>query len=417
MDKFVNRARYRRQEKLNRKRKLFIKKLSFFVLFILILSLTFYLGNTFINKKDTNNIPIETAKTDEGSTASPKTVTLTVVGDIMCHSTQFKVAYDSTSKSYDFSYVFDDVKDYLNKADLTIGNLETTFAGEKVGFSGYPTFNTPKELATALKDVGFDVITTANNHSLDKGFKGLSSTIDELDNVGLSHTGTAKTKEEQDAILIKEVNGLKIGFISYTYGTNGIPVPSGKEFCVNLIDKENIKKEIQKLKLKGADVICASMHWGNEYKLAQNSTQEDLADFLFENGVDIIFGSHPHVLEPMEKKIYKMPDGTEKEVFVIYSLGNFISGQTYANTDTSIMLNLTITKNPDGKLSIDNINYIPLYMLSKPADNSKRYRILATEDAINDYKQNNTTAINSAIYAKLEKSLGTVNKILGKNNI
>ena len=149
--------------------------------------------------------------------------------------------------------------------------------------------------------------------------------------------GTYQSAEEQEQILIKDVNGIKIAFLSYTYGTNGIPVPKGKEYCVNLIDKTLISKQIKQAKEQEVDLICVSMHWGDEYKLKQNSTQEQLADFLFKEGADIILGSHPHVLEPMEKRTITLEDGTTKDGFVIYSLGNFISGQVIANTKNTII--------------------------------------------------------------------------------
>lgn len=145
-------------------------------------------------------------------------------------------------------------------------------------------------------------------------------------------------KEERDTILFKYVNGIKVAFISYTYGTNGIPIPVDKDFCVNLINRDLIKKDIENAKLQNADVIIACMHWGIEYQTKQNTEQEDLANFLFENGVDIILGNHPHVLQPMEKKTVILQDGSVKDCFVIYALGNFICDQNAENTRNSIIL-------------------------------------------------------------------------------
>ena len=206
---------------------------------------------------------------------------------------------------------------------MQYGNLETTFAGEDRGYSGYPTFNSPSSLGEALKNIGIDVLSTANNHSMDKRESGLISTLDALDEIGIAHTGTYRSKEEQDTILVKDVNGIKIAFLAFTYGTNGIPVPEGKEYLVNLIDEELILKQIELAKAENVDVICASMHWGVEYVQKQNSEQESLANLLFENGVDIIIGNHPHVVEPMEKRTITLEDGTEKDVFVVYALRKF----------------------------------------------------------------------------------------------
>ena len=268
--------------------------------------------------------------------------TLSAIGDIMCHNTQYLDAYDKTTDTYDFSYVFDDISLYTKTADICVGNLGTAFAGEEVGYSSYPTFNPPDSLAYELKDIGLDVLSTAGNHALDKGFDGLSRTIDVLNDADISHLGTYKTEEDQNKTLIKYVKGIKIAFVNYAYGTNGIQIPSDKSFCVNLIDENLMKTQLDNAKKENPDIIIACMHWGNEYKTTQNSTQEDLANFLFQNGVDIILGTHPHVLEPMEKRTITLEDGTTKDGFVIYSLGNFISDQNAENTRNSIILNLDI---------------------------------------------------------------------------
>ena len=206
------------------------------------------------------------------------------------------------------------------------------------------------------------------------GFSGLSRTIDVLNDADIAHLGTYKTQEEQDQILFKYVKGVKIAFINYTYGTNGIPVPKDKNFCVNLIDKDLIKKHIETAKSQNADMIVACMHWGTEYRTTANKEQEDLADFLFQNGVDIILGNHPHTLEPMEKRIVTLEDGTTKDCFVIYALGNFICDQRLENTRNSIILNLTITKHLDGKISIDKADYVPIYMYKDTTKKIKRIR-------------------------------------------
>ena len=269
---------------------------------------------------------------------------MTAIGDVMCHNTQYWDAYIKETDTYDFSYVFDDINRYIKTADIAIGSLETSFAGKERGYSNYPTFNSPDALAYNLKKLGLDVLSTAGNHCLDMGFSGLSRTIDVLNDADISHLGTYQTPEDRDKILFKYVKGIKIAFVNYTYGTNGIPVPSGKEFCVNLIDKDLMKKDIESAKAQNADIIVACMHWGTEYRTIANSEQEELADFLFQNGVDIILGNHPHVLEQMEKRTITLEDGTTKDGFVIYALGNFICDQNAENTRNSIILNLKITK-------------------------------------------------------------------------
>jgi len=251
------------------------------------------------------------------------TINITATGDIMCHSPNYKDAYNSNTKTYDFSHMFINVAKYITKADIAIGNLETTFAGEARGYSGYPTFNSPSELGVAVKNIGIDIVSTANNHCMDKGASGVINTLDTLDEIGLDHIGTNRSIEEQNNILIKQVNGIKIAFLSFTYGTNGIPVPSGKEYLVNLIDKELMAKQIELAKEQNVDLICTSMHWGIEYAQKQNKEQEELADFLFKHGVDIIIGNHAHVIQPMEMRKVTLEDGTEKDCFVVYALRKF----------------------------------------------------------------------------------------------
>ena len=337
-------------------------------------------------------------------------VSMSVIGDIMCHNSQYNDAYKNGE--YDFSYVFDDIKEHIETADLAIGNLETTFAGKDRGYASYPTFNTPEILAQDLKELGIDVVSTANNHSLDTGYKGIESTIDYLDEAGILHTGTYKSVEDQENIVIKDVNGLKFAFLAYTYGTNGIPVPSGREYCINLIDKELIKRHLDLAKNLKPDVICVNMHWGIEYQNSPNAEQEELANFLFENGVDIILGSHPHVLQKMESKEILLSNGELKNGFVIYSLGNFMSGQTKANTRNSIILKLDIIKDGStGNLRFENIDYIPIYTYTYP--NFKNYKVLDIRKAIQNYEDGTNTLISRNTYDLLNKELEHVNYTVG----
>lgn len=338
-------------------------------------------------------------------------VTLAVIGDIMCHNTQYKDAYQANTGTYNFSYVFSELKDKLASTDLTIGNLETTFAGNGRAYSSYPTFNTPEALATSLKDIGIDILSTANNHSLDTGFNGLSNTLNVLDNLGIKHMGTYRTEEEQNSILVHEINGIKFAFLSYTYGTNGIPIPSGKDFCVNLISEDLILRQIEQAKSENVDVICVSMHWGTEYLDVPNKEQERLADFLFENGVDIILGSHPHVLEKMEKRTVTTKDGKTKDGFVIYSLGNFVSGQVKKNTRSSIILNMTVTKRADGNISIDSIDYTPIYCYT--ASKSKGYKLIDIAHELELYEAQSSNYINSSNATFYKNELERIHQVLG----
>ena len=424
----------RNKKRVNKKEQN-IKKILYFLIFTLLIisivcSIIIFnnLRPSKISKNFTNNYTISNDSSvdnnslsnvnteineDKNNEEQPVTFTLTALGDTLCHNTQYWDAYNSETKEYDFSYVYEDMKYYTKVADITVGSLETTFAGEDKGYSNYPTFNSPDSLATALKKIGVDVISLAGNHALDYGYSGICRTIDVLDNADISHLGTYKTAEDQEKLLIKNVKGVKIAFINYTYGTNGISVPSGKEFCVNLIDKNLIKKQIDQAKSEGADMIVACMHWGTEYKTSANSEQKELADYLFKYGVDIILGNHPHVLEPMEKKTITLDDGTTKDVFVVYALGNFTADQRDEITRDSAILNLNITKNVDGKISINKVDYVPIYMYKNSNAKSHKFKILDIEKSIAKYESGDTSSISPTVYTNLKTQLEKIKSILG----
>lgn len=424
----------RNKKRVNKKERN-IKKILYFLIFTLLIinivcSIIIFnnLRPSKISKNFTNNYTISNDSSadntsllnvnteigeDKNNEEQPVTFTLTALGDTLCHNTQYWDAYNSETKEYDFSYVYEDIKYYTKVADITVGSLETTFAGEDKGYSNYPTFNSPDSLATALKKIGVDVISLAGNHALDYGYSGICRTIDVLDHADISHLGTYKTAEDQKKLLIKNVKGVKIAFINYTYGTNGISVPSGKEFCVNLIDKNLIKKQIDQAKSEGADMIIACMHWGTEYKTSANSEQKELADYLFKNGVDIILGNHPHVLEPMEKKTITLDDGTTKDVFVVYALGNFTADQRDEITRDSAILNLNITKNVDGNISINKVDYVPIYMYKNSNAKSHKFKILDIEKSIAKYESGDTSSISPTVYTNLKTQLEKIKSILG----
>ena len=390
-----------------------LKKFLLFILLFLIfvLCLLVLIKSDFFNSTNVIQDSLVESETVEEK-IEPINFTMTAIGDTLCHNTQYWDAYNSSTKQYDFSYVYDDIKDYTSSADITIGSLETTFAGEDRGYSNYPVFNSPDSLATGLKDIGVDVISLAGNHALDYGYSGICRTIDVLDNVGISHLGTYKSAEDQDKILIKDVKGVKIAFINYTYGTNGIPVPSDKPYCLNLIDKDLISKQIKQAKEQNVDMIVACMHWGTEYKTSANDEQKELADFLFKSGVDIILGNHPHVLEPMEKKTITLDDGSTKDVFVVYALGNFTADQRAEITRDSAILNLDITKDSDGKILINKVSYVPIYMYKNSAAKVHKFKILDIEKSIANYDSGDTS-IGSSVYSNLKVQLQKIRDILG----
>lgn len=397
------------KHKITNYRKFFRSTFILIVLLSLLIFSIFKLTNKINHTEQTASSSVSNNNTIETNNSQDISIKMTVIGDIMCHNTQY-IDAQKDSNTYDFSYVFSEIKDKLTNNDICIGNLETTFAGSKVGYTSYPTFNTPEVLGQNLKDVGIDVLSTANNHCLDKGYKGIESTINFLDSFGLDHMGTYKSEEEQNKVLIKDVKGIKIAFLSYTYGTNGIHIPKDKPYSVNLIDKDLILKHINYAKEQGVDLICANMHWGIEYKLSPNNEQKDLSDYLFKNGIDIIFGSHPHVLEPMEIRNVTTNQGENKQCFVIYSLGNFISGQVKENTKNSIILDLSLTKHTEGYISIDKVEYTPIYCFSN-SSKPKNYKVLDIRKSISEYEAGNKNISNST-YNTLKKELIKIDNLM-----
>lgn len=390
---------------------------------ILILAFTFGIFIGYYKFNHTSNVVELVTVNDENQSGEiteeiiPEdiTINMTVAGDILCHNTNFWDAYVKEIDDYDFSYSFEDIKKYFETADIAIGVLETNFAGRDIGYTNYPLFNSPEHLAVDLKELGFDILGTANNHCLDKGFSGMVSTLKELDKAGIEHMGTYSTEEDSKEYLIKDVNGIKMAFLTYTYGTNGIPVPTGKEFSVNITDKEKILFDLENVKKENVDVICVNMHWGDEYSLKPNSNQKDLADFLFENGVDLILGSHTHCLEPMEKRTITLDDGTTKDGFIIYSLGNFMSGQKHENSRQSVILDIQLTK--DGrtnKISIDSVTYTPIYMYNFYNSSAlQRFRIMDIEAEIAKYESGDTS-IGVSMYQTLKSELANVYEVVGE---
>ena len=312
--------------------------------------------------------------------------TITSFGDTLCHESVFKDAYDADAGEYDFSPIFKNVEKYFKEENLNIGNAESPMAGADRGYSGYPCFNAPEHLAIDLSQLNVDIMTTANNHCLDKGYSGLEETLNNFDEAKISHVGTSRSKEEQDTILFKDLNGIKTAFLSFTYGTNGIAIPDGKEYSVNLINEDLILEQINRAKEEGADLIISSMHWGVEYQTTENSEQDRLAEFLVKNDVKIILGCHPHVLQPMRMLTLQNDDGEEKEGLVIFSQGNFFSAQTKVNTRNTAIFNIRVKKDAiTDKITIDEATYIPLYLYDNGNTSKDRYELLDLNEIIRSY--------------------------------
>ena len=354
--------------------------------------------------------------------------TLAVCGDAMSHMPQTRDAYDSQAGAYDYKPMIRFAKPWIEQADYAVVNLETTFAGGP-DYSGFPAFNTPDALGDALKDAGFDLVSTANNHCLDRGYDGMVRTLDVLDNLGLAHVGTYRSAEEraaQNGVHVADVGGIKVAFLSYTYGTNGIPVSKSHPDTVNILhtdymsdaqvlDTARIADDLAAAEALSPDLIAVIVHWGVEYQTTQNEHQEEIADFLFDHGADVILGSHPHVLQPMETRTLTDREGTTHTGFVCWSLGNFISSQNDEYTDTTVVLNLELTKNPNtGVTDVTKVGYVPLYMLDREQEvGGERFTLLDAHRGIAEYASGDSSYISASTEKKLQKCVSDCHKILG----
>ena len=301
---------------------------------------------------------------------------LVFVGDAMQHQAQLDAA--RKGKDYDYTGYFDDIKPFVSVADYAVVNLETPVSTPP--YSGYPCFNAPPAFLDALADAGFDLFLTANNHTLDRGARGLRKTIEELDVRRLAHPGTfANDSARAESVpMIVNVNDFKIGFLNYTYGTNGISPRDG--VVVDYIDRPAIRRDVENSRKAGAELICVCVHWGDEYKLLPNASQRYLADFLEAIGVDMIIGGHPHVIQPMELRPNKYyPD---KNILLVYSLGNFVSNMKTADTRGGALAHVKLFRGDDKKPMVQSAVYRLLFTIPG-TPGSSNYRVMEA-DSVKD---------------------------------
>lgn len=293
-----------------------------------------------------------------------KTVSLLFVGDVMGHGTQINSAYNEDTKKYEYDGCFKYVSNIFNDADFCVANLEVTLAGPP--YKGYPQFSSPDALAIAMKDAGVNAVVNANNHCVDRRKQGLERTNEVLDSLNLPRTGTFKDDEDRKKHnpMWLEKDGVTIAILNYTYGTNGIPVTKPNK--VNFLDKELIKSDIKTTKAMKPDFIIAFVHWGLEYQTVENKTQRDFNKFFNDNGVNIVIGSHPHVLQPIHK--------TDTN-FVVYSLGNFVSNQRTHPRDGGAMVRIELTKDKDIK-KLSDASYYLTWVHTPTINGKKEFRVL-----------------------------------------
>lgn len=335
-------------------------------------------------------------------------MSLLFLGDIMGHGPQITAAYDDESKAYDYHSVFKYVEGIISEPDYAIGNLEVTLAGPP--FKGYPQFSSPDALAQACKDAGLDVLVTSNNHSCDRGGKGILRTIKVLDSLEIMHTGTFCDMEDRKKHhpLIIENDCMRIAILNYTYGTNGLPFP--EPTIVNMIDKDVMKADLEIAKSKNVDKIIVVTHWGSEYKLQPVQYQIDNGRFLFDNGADIIIGAHPHVLEKMVWEKHLNDD--HKEELIVYSLGNFVSNQRKRYTDGGGMFKMTLKKEGE-RTFIKDAGYFLTWVYTPVENGKKKYYVLPAAE----YENKPEFFDKKESYDKMKLFLEDSRKLFGAENV
>lgn len=326
-----------------------MKKVFFILLFIIIFSLSIYLYLYFKEepsslKQEPKVIEKEEEKIDE------RTASLIMVGDALIHESIYK--YAKEDDGYDFKKIFTLVKPIIEEYDLAFYNQETILGGTELGLSTYPTFNSPYEVGDAFLDMGFNLVSLANNHTLDRGSKAVLNSRSYWNKQDVLVSGSASSKEERDKVVIKEVNGIKYTLLAYTTSTNGIRRPN--DYYVNFYDANVVKEDIERVRDE-VDYLFVSMHWGIEYNPGVSNEQKEIAKYLASLGVDIVIGHHPHVIEPFEYI---------DDTLVIYSLGNFISSQNGSDRLSGAMIAVDLNL-IEGVKSFSNLEATLIYTYYK----------------------------------------------------
>ena len=297
--------------------------------------------------------------------------TLIFAGDAMMHQGQIDAARQPDG-TYAYTPCFDAIAPQVRAADLAVVNLETPVSPPP--YAGYPCFNAPAAYLDALAHAGFDLFLTANNHTLDRGETGLRKTLHLLDSLGLDHIGTYADAAERSRRLpmVVSIKGFRVGMLNYTYGTNGLKARGN--VVVDYIDRELIAADVKALRQAGAEIIIANMHWGEEYRLQPVASEKSTADYLTSLGVDVIMGSHPHVVQPVETRRNPL---TGRPVQIIYSLGNFISNQQDTNSRGGLMVKLRLRRH-DGGVTVSSPE-CSLFFCSHPTAGQPDYMLMRVD--------------------------------------
>ncbi len=332
-----------------------------------------------------------------------ETITIVAVGDFLMHMPVVQSVRNPDTGRYDFGTIFEPVRELISEADYSIANLETRLAGEASGYSGYPVFNCPADLAGEMRQVGLDMFLTANNHSMDRGVEGVINTNRNLAEAGLDYIGTHAAAEEKNSPFVKEIRGVRLGIMNYTEHTNGLPVPEDKPYLVNIYDPAQVREEIALLKDAGVNIIIACLHFGTEYGREPDEGQLEKVNFLFDAGVDVVLGNHVHVVQPVLIKTV-VSNGVEKEKIAAFSLGNFISNQRWRYSDSGLLVRLSITKDMDsGATSLTGYDLIPVWVDTYLENGRNKYRVLPVDQYVEAYENGTDPLLTEADYKRLKQ--------------
>ena len=354
-----------------------VKKMPIIILLLIIIGgivgVWYLVNNSSGNSKSSNKKSSKSKTESAEKVDTTKKMSLVAVGDCLIHGAVYMDARTGAD-SYDFSGMIELVGPEISKYDLRYYNQETIIGGKKLGLSHYPRFNSPEEIGDNMVDLGFNLVSLANNHSLDKDEVGILNSNEYWKTKDVITAGTNSSWDERNDIKVYEKNGIKYAFLAYTTTTNGLSMPKGKEYLLNVYSDEQAKEDIDKIKDK-VDVIIVSMHWGEEYVFEPTSSQKEIAKYLSSLGVNLIIGSHPHVVQPVDYV---------GDTLVIYSLGNFLSGQRPMGIDKTIglMVGMDIVVK-DKKVTFENVDKSLLYTYSTTSDTKyKVYPFKNLDDSI-----------------------------------
>ncbi len=348
----------------------------------------------------------ETEKTitNSNSNKPDSIIRISAVGDILCGSEMLEDAKQKDN-TYTFDYMFQNITSYIKNSDIVLGTMETNFTANP--YSGYGNRNSPKEFGMAVKKSGINLVSISTNHSLDYGISGLKETKKYLQEIGFSTVGD---RLEKETVNIQKIKDAKIAFLSYTYGVEDSSSKSKKDLeSLNIFNEKLAKEELEYAK-ENADYIFVIMHWGNDYETVPSKEQEKVANFLIENGANVILGNHPAVIQPMEVR-----ETENGNAFIAYSLGNYISSINYEASKVELVLNIELRKRgEDGKVVLSKVDYTPIYVLDNGEKAQNRYELIDMKGVAKEYAGGNTSIVDKKTYNKLLDGLKLLKEVIGR---